>query len=134
MREALNKKGVCRDVIHQDVFYSPQSIAEGIYKKPIHKKPSLTTSMPISFVHASGETSNIIWQPEHGSLLNAAEKNGISITANCRSGACRSCLYRIEGEIENIIRPVSLAPKNWAYLCCAAPLSSVTIKEKANYS
>ncbi len=133
MREALNNKGVSNDVIHQDVFYSPQSIGEGIYKKPIDKEPSLTTSMHISFVHASGETSNIIWQPEHGSLLNAAEQNGISITANCRSGACRSCLYRIEGEIENIISPVSLAPKNWAYLCCAAPLSSVTIKEKADH-
>lgn len=129
MREALIQKGVCRDVIHEDVFYSPQSFEEGIYKKPTHKEPSLTAPTPINFVHSSGETSNITWKPEHGSLLNAAEENGISISANCRSGACRSCLYRIEGNIENLIPPVSPAPKNWAYLCCAAPLSSITIKE-----
>jgi ferredoxin-NADP reductase/MOSC domain-containing protein YiiM len=134
MRDALIQKGVSNEAIHQDVFYSPQSIAEGQYENPIHKEPSLTVPTPISFVHASGETSDIIWKPEHGTLLNAAEQSGIHISANCRSGACRSCLYRIVGEIENIIPPVSLAPKNWTYLCCAAPLSSVTIKEKANHS
>ncbi len=128
MRDALNHKGVSNDVIHQDVFYSPQSISAGTYKKTPDKEPSLTVSTPISFVHASGETSNIIWQPEHGPLLNTAEQSGLAISANCRSGACRTCLYQVEGEIENLITPASPAPKNWAYLCCAAPLSSLTIK------
>jgi len=128
MRDALNQKGVSNEVIHQDVFYSSQSMSEGTYKKPTDKEPSLAVSTPISFVHASGETSNIIWQPDHGSLLNTAEQSGISISANCRSGACRTCLYQVEGEIENLITPASPAPKNWAYLCCAAPLSSLRIK------
>lgn len=132
MRDSLNHKGVSNDDIHEDVFYSPKSFSAGMYNKPANKEPSLSETSPISFVHASGEISNLLWKPEHGTLLNAVEQSGISISANCRSGACRSCLYRIEGDIENLIPPVSPAPKNWAYLCCAAPLSSVTIKGKVN--
>jgi ferredoxin-NADP reductase/uncharacterized protein YcbX len=130
MRDTLINKGIRSDVIHEDVFYSPQSFLDTLYKGPSYKEPSLATSIAISFVHASGEKSDITWKPEHGSLLNAAEHSGLSISANCRSGACRACLYQVEGDIENLIPPVSPAPKNWAYLCCAAPLSSVTIKEK----
>ena len=127
MHAMLIKKGINSDAIHEDIFYSPQSFVE-----PISKKPSMITPIPITFVHASGDISTMVWNPQHGSLLNTAEEHGISISANCRSGACRACLYAIEGEVENLTSPVSPAPKNWAYLCCAAPLSALTIKAKNN--
>jgi len=127
MSELLIQKGVNCDAIHQDIFCSPKPVLE-----PTDKAASLIRSVPIRFVHRTGEVSNITWQPKHRSLLNAAEQHGLSISANCRSGACRTCLYRIEGPIENLITPVSPAPKNWAYLCCAAPLSSITIKENSH--
>lgn len=127
MNTALQEKGIHNNDIHEDVFFSPAT--PSIRSESVHKKPSLTTSTPITFIHASGEKSIITWHPQDGTLLNAAETNDISITANCRSGACRACLYAIEGEIENLSAPTSPAPKNWAYLCCAAPLSALTIKE-----
>ena len=60
MRDALNHKGVSNDVIHQDVFYSPQSTSAASYNKTPDKKPSLNVSTPIRFIHASGETSKFI--------------------------------------------------------------------------
>jgi ferredoxin-NADP reductase len=125
MNQALTEKGIDSSNIHEDIFSSPITLS-----KLTNKKTSLTTPIPITFIHASGEKSIITWQPQDGTLLNTAEKHNISITANCRSGACRACLYAIEGEVENLSTPVSPAPKNWAYLCCAAPLSPITITER----
>jgi ferredoxin len=124
MNKSLIEKGIHDSDIHEDIFFSPTTSSEST-----NKNASLTTSIPITFIHASGEESTITWHPQHGTLLNTAEKNDIPITANCRSGACRACLYAIEGEVENLSSPASPAPKNWAYLCCAAPLSPITIRE-----
>jgi ferredoxin-NADP reductase/uncharacterized protein YcbX len=129
MNLALTEKGIDSSSIHEDIFSSPAAPS-----KLTNKKASLTTPTPITFIHASGEKTIITWQPQDGTLLDTAEKNNISITANCRSGACRACLYAIEGEVENLSTPVSPAPKNWAYLCCAAPLSPLTIKERSHLS
>lgn len=124
IHKVLIQKGVNSNAIHEDVFYSPQSFSE-----PTYKQPSLTTATPITFKHASGKISTFSWAPKHGTLLDAAEANGIAVSANCRSGACRACLYPIKGEVENLTSPVSPAPKHWAYLCCVAPLSALTITE-----
>lgn len=125
MHKTLLEIGVNDGDIHEDVFTSPTVLPE-----TTKRQASLTTPMPIRFIHASGEESAFMWQPQHETLLNTAEENGVSITANCRSGACRACMYPIEGEVENLISPISPAPKQWAYLCCAAPLSPLKIKEK----
>lgn len=125
MNNVLIEKGIHSSNIHEDIFSSPVALS-----KPTNKKASLTTPVPITFIHASGEKSLITWQPQDGTLLNTVEQNGISVTANCRSGACRACLHAIEGKVENLTSPASPAPKNWTYLCCAAPLSPLTIKEK----
>jgi ferredoxin-NADP reductase len=126
MNQALTEKGIDSSSIHEDIFSSPVAPSQ-----LTNKKSSLTTPTPITFIHVSGERSTFTWQPQDGTLLNAAEKNNISITANCRSGACRACLYAIEGEVENLSSPASPAPKKWAYLCCAAPLSPLTITERS---
>lgn len=125
INKVLNDKGFNSNDIHEDHFISPSTL-----KTPNINKATLTTSVPITFIHSTGKKSTITWEPEHGSLLDTAEANNISINANCRSGACRACLYAIEGKVENIVSPVSLAPKNWAYLCCAAPLTPLIIREK----
>ena len=125
MNRVLTEEGIDSSSIHEDIFSSPIAPSQ-----LTNKKASLTTPAPITFIHVSGERSTFTWQPQDGTLLNAAEKNNISITANCRSGACRACLYAIEGEVENLSPPVSPAPKKWAYLCCAAPLSPLTITER----
>ncbi|WP_340677697.1 2Fe-2S iron-sulfur cluster-binding protein [Paraglaciecola sp.] len=123
MRQTLLNKGVDGDAIHEDVFYSPM-LAESTTKTP-----SSTHPIAVTFVDNAMNISKTTWQPTSGTLLDLAESNGIAISANCRSGACRVCLQPIiSGEIEYLTEPATPAPRNWAYLCCASPLTAVTIK------
>jgi len=122
MRQVLASNGIDDSAIHEDVFYSP-TLAD-----PVRKIPSATDSTPVKLDYGNNKIVDTLWQPSSGTLLELVESNGISLPANCRSGACRACLQPIQGEVENILEPVTPAPKNWAYLCCVSPISAVTIK------
>ena len=65
------------------------------------------------------------------SLLELAEKHGIRISHECRSGNCGECMVKClsgniemteQAEIDNLDRK-----KGWVYSCCAYPLSNAVL-------
>ncbi len=121
IRQSLISIGINDDAIHEETFHSPVPI------DPTRKIPTATDSILVKLDYGDNKVVDMLWQPSNGTLLELTESNGINLPANCRSGACRACLRPIQGEVENILEPVTPAPKNWAYLCCASPVSAITI-------
>jgi ferredoxin-NADP reductase/predicted pyridoxine 5'-phosphate oxidase superfamily flavin-nucleotide-binding protein len=59
---------------------------------------------------------------EGGSLLELAEKAGISAPSSCRSGACGSCSARLfSGEVDYLRKPSFPVAEGEALLCSARP-------------
>jgi len=65
------------------------------------------------------------------SLLELAEKSGISIAHDCRSGQCGECMIKcLKGKIEMTVQAEIGArdrKKGWVYACCAYPASHVLL-------
>jgi ferredoxin len=126
---ALVSHGCNERNIHQDTFSSPfKALSENQLQT---KSPSHERSLRVRFFDADAPI-DAVWTPQTGTLLDLADEIGLNLPANCRSGACRECLQPVDGAVENLIEPVSPAPKGWAYLCCAAPLAALKMGRKNN--
>jgi NAD(P)H-flavin reductase/ferredoxin len=80
----------------------------------------------ITFGVARGET-----------VLQAADRQGVSLKYGCRHGNCSTCKYLlVEGEVDHgPASPYSLSEsereEGWALLCCAVPLEDLVIEDTA---
>ncbi len=62
---------------------------------------SITTENPDAPVSFQKSKQEILWSAEDGSLLEFSEDNGVTISSNCKAGACGTCEVRlISGEVE----------------------------------
>ncbi len=123
IRNKLLNMGVKEGCIHEDLFSSPT------LSTPVTRIASQTKPIAVRFSDASAHCDTV-WKPESGTLLDLADENGIKLPANCRSGACRACLLPVSGAVEYLTEPIVPAPKNQAYMCCAAPLGELTVFTK----
>ncbi len=74
----------------------------------------------------SGLTRN--WSRDNKSLLELAEKNGLTPEFSCRSGICNSCKHSLlKGEVEYFEEPLDPPEKNEVLLCSSRPLGDVEI-------
>ncbi len=68
----------------------------------------------------SGKTLH--WKPEHGSLLEFAEANDISIDSGCRAGNCGTCVTAVkEGEVSYLSEPGAQIDEGSCLTCIAVP-------------
>jgi ferredoxin-NADP reductase len=68
------------------------------------------------------------WQPTSGSLLEFAEKNGITVNSGCRAGSCGSCQTTIRtGEVAYLQAPEYDPEPGTCLLCVSKPKTSVTL-------
>lgn len=70
--------------------------------------------------------------PSDKTIIEQAEKEGISLPYSCRSGACSSCVAKLtKGEVEqsrNSFLDDELIDKGYILTCCAYPESNCTIE------
>ncbi|MBF0185011.1 MAG: iron-sulfur cluster-binding domain-containing protein [Magnetococcales bacterium] len=63
--------------------------------------PSLS-SRPAQTILLQQSRQQFIWQPQHTSLLQAAEQQGIDLSYGCRAGNCGTCeLPLLQGEVDH---------------------------------
>jgi ferredoxin len=62
------------------------------------------------------------WKPEHGSLLDLAEANDITIDSGCRAGNCGTCVTAIKkGEVRYLSEPGAEPDEGSCLACIAVP-------------
>lgn len=68
------------------------------------------------------------WDPAAYSLLDFAEKNGLSPPFCCRAGVCGTCLSRVRrGAVAYFELPVTEPAEGEILLCCSRPIESIEI-------
>lgn len=89
-----------------------------------NKKPSFSSG-DIVF-----QKSNVSakWDASLHSLLDLAEKSGLTPDFSCRAGICNTCkITLIEGEVEYFGDPLVIPPKGKVLICCARPKGRVVL-------
>ncbi|MFB9961984.1 2Fe-2S iron-sulfur cluster-binding protein [Sinosporangium siamense] len=67
------------------------------------------------------------WTAEDGSLLEIGRSAGVGLPSSCRAGACGTCRQRVAGEAAHLIEPAMPLAAGRVLLCCAVPVSDVTV-------
>jgi ferredoxin-NADP reductase len=85
----------------------------------------ITGQLQVSF---SRSGVNVAWDPECETILDLAEKHGLSPDYSCRSGICNTCMCElIEGEVEYVDEPLSSPDAHQVLICCSRPKSNLVL-------
>jgi ferredoxin-NADP reductase len=106
-----------------------------VNKSPVKQEISRFTGAPLgkkgSFRIGFAKSGQKITDDGVSSLLELAEKSGISIAHDCRSGQCGECMIKcLKGRVEMTVQAEIGArdrKKGWVYACCAYPASHVLL-------
>jgi ferredoxin-NADP reductase len=115
-------------VPEQDIHY------EAFGPASVHLAPSAPTisvndvSTPLE-VHFQRSGRTLLWDGQDGSLLEFAERNGVSVDSGCRSGSCGSCETRlIEGTVRYTKSLDHDVMPGHCLLCVGTPASGITLE------
>lgn len=105
--------GVRDERIHFERF-GPASI-----RRQTIEADDAAESVVVTFAQ-SGKTAR--WRPEHGSLLDLAERNGLMPVSSCRTGLCGTCATRlVAGSVDYRDPPAHDINPGEALICVATP-------------
>lgn len=115
----LQQANVPSAQIHFERFASPRTDTQ------IQEKPKLQGPFKVGFQRSGLHVS---WTAQSGSLLELAEQHGLSLPANCRSGACGACQQQVlAGEVLHLSEPVLGLATGQALLCCTVPVTDLVL-------
>jgi hypothetical protein len=111
--QGLQDWGVPKADVHFEAF-GPATVKR---QAPAAPEGTPATTIKISL---SRSGRSVDWQPADGSILEAAEKQGIAMTAGCRAGNCGTCETAVrEGSVKYLIE-TGFKPSEGSCLPCAA--------------
>ncbi|MDH0305309.1 MULTISPECIES: pyridoxamine 5'-phosphate oxidase family protein [unclassified Pseudomonas] len=85
----------------------------------LQQPPPATEPVPVHFASSAKEAR---WTPDSGTLLELAERRGLSPDFSCRSGACGTCKTRlVSGQVHYPNPPAELPEPGSVLICCAVP-------------
>ncbi|QDV68893.1 Flavohemoprotein [Rosistilla carotiformis] len=118
LSDALIQWGVPKDSVSFESFGGPKphtAVIEGEASAPI----------PVEFRRSGKKAA---FSPADGNLLDAAEKAGVQMDADCRAGACGTCLKKlIQGKVQYDQAPSFGPIADDECLPCVAKPSEATI-------
>ena len=116
--------------IHYE-FFGPASLLKED-AKPIGpaQAPSAETELAgglqVTFAR-SGVTA--AWDPACESILELAERQGLSPDYSCRSGICHVCMCPlVEGEVEYLEEPLDEPDPGSVLICCSKPKTNLVVE------
>jgi ferredoxin len=75
--------------------------------------------VPVYFTASAKEAR---WTPDAGSLLELAERRGLTPEFSCRGGSCGTCKTRlVSGQVHYPNPPAELPDDGGVLICCAVP-------------
>lgn len=81
--------------------------------------PAATEPVPVYFSASSKEAR---WKPDSGSLLELAERRGLTPEFSCRGGSCGTCKTRLlSGQVHYPNPPAELPQDGGVLICCVVP-------------
>jgi len=114
--------------IHTEVFGPSGAFAPGVVataSQAPHLPDLQGTGPRVTFLR-SGVAPR--WDARFRSLLELAEACSVPVRWSCRTGVCHSCESGlIEGRLQYSPEPLDPPPEGTALICCAAPLSDITL-------
>ncbi|KGF65748.1 pyridoxamine 5'-phosphate oxidase family protein [Pseudomonas lutea] len=108
--------------IHAETF-GPSSLRRSgdSHAVAFEQPPAATEAVPVLFERSAKEAR---WQPGAGSLLELAERRGLSPEFSCRGGSCGTCKTRlISGQVHYPVPPADRPAPGHVLICCAVPAS-----------
>ena len=119
--DGLKGLNVADDRIHYEFFGPGASLLkhESVENKGLIGK--LENPDPVS-VRFENSDIEVIWEASSGTLLDLAEKEGLTPLYSCRSGVCGTCSTKIiEGDVSYIDPPLAEIEDGHTLICCAYP-------------
>jgi anaerobic selenocysteine-containing dehydrogenase/ferredoxin-NADP reductase len=79
-------------------------------------------------VHFARSNTTLRWRKADGTLLQLAERSGLSLPSGCRLGQCESCAVTVlNGQIAHLVRPTEDLAEDACLTCQAIPASDLIL-------
>ena len=118
--DGLRRLSVTDARIHAEAFGPSTLTRHGDGAQPALQQPS-AANQPVP-VHFAGSAKQARWTPDSGSLLELAERRGLTPEFSCRGGSCGTCKTRIvSGQVHYPQPPAGLPESGSVLICCAVP-------------
>ena len=119
--DALKKLNVPDDQIHYEFFGPGASLLQNAPGENRGLIGNFENQDPVS-VHFEKSDKEVDWESSLGTLLDLAEKEGLTPDYSCRSGVCGTCSTRvIEGDVDYVDPPLADVEDGHALICCSYP-------------
>lgn len=121
LHDGLSSWGVPADRLHFEAF-GPATVGKAA-------NPPTEVERVESFqVKFTRSDKTLRWEPTEGSLLDLADRHGISVESGCRSGNCGTCMTAIRtGEVGYSSPPGEIPDDGACLLCTAIPRSDLEL-------
>ena len=121
---------VSEERIHYEFFGPASVLKEDAKPSGPAKVPTAETELAggiqVRFAR-SGVTAG--WDPACESILDLAERQGLTPDYSCRSGICHTCSCElVEGEVEYLEDPLDEPEPGCVLICCSRPKTSLVIE------
>lgn len=118
--DGLRRLSVTDARIHAETFGPSTLTRHGDGAQPALQQPP-AANQPVP-VHFAGSAKEARWTPGSGSLLELAERRGLTPEFSCRGGSCGTCKTRIvSGQVHYPQPPAELPESGSVLICCAVP-------------
>jgi len=119
--DALRALNLPDDRIHAEAFGASTLKRQGP-AAPAAQTPSAPPASGPAPVYFRQSARQAQWSPGDGSLLDLAERHGLSPEFGCRNGSCGTCRTRVaQGVVAYPTPPAFVPPAGQALICCAVP-------------
>lgn len=121
LHDGLRALSISEERINAEAF-GPSSLSRTAEPTAVESVTAAREPVTVTFA-PSGQDAR--WTPESGSLLDLAEKVGLSPSFGCRAGSCGSCrAHVISGAVSHKPGTSAAFSANEALLCSALPAAS----------
>lgn len=118
--DGLRSLNIADDRVHAEAF-GPSGLKRDLPATPSSAPsiPAATGPVRVIFAQSAKEDR---WKPGDGSLLELAERRGLSPNFGCRSGHCGDCRTAvIKGAVSYVTEPSYPVQNGEALICCSVP-------------